>query len=272
MGFSQTKFVDVHTHLTHKAFEQDCSQVIIRAIEAGLGAIVVNGLEPNSNRQVLELSAQYSEVKAAMGIYPVDGVNSDLPSDFPFEVKRFNVAEEIAFIKSQALKGHLLAIGECGLDGHWLPEETYNKQEAVFEALIEIALDADLPLIIHTRKLEKRSMEILRHHKVKRVNFHCFGGRSKVAIKAAEEDGWYFSIPANANVNQAFQKMLKLLPEDKILTETDAPYLSPVKQVRNEPKNVVGTVTLLAQLRGWDEQRAKELVWNNYKTLFGLGE
>lgn len=266
--YSILMYVDVHTHLTHELFATDRDAVIARAIAVGVGAIVVNGLEPKSNRVVLAMAAQHPQIKPALGIYPIDAVNAHLPADFPLRVEPFNVNDEITFIRHQAQAGQLTAIGECGLDGYWLPEATFPQQEAVFEQLIGIALDYNLPLIIHTRKLEQRSVEILRAHGVRRVNFHCFGGKVRLAQECAEKDRWWFSIPANARVNEAFSKMLKTLPEDRLLTETDAPYLSPVKGERNEPANVVGTIAYLAELRQWTVDAARQQVYRNYCELF----
>lgn len=260
-------FVDVHTHLTHKEFSPDLDAVIERAQVAGLGAIVVNGLEPASNRQIIQLADQYPQIKAALGIYPLEAVNDQI-SNLPFEVKRFDVQEEIEWIREQARAGQCSAIGECGLDGYWVGEETFPGQEKVFLQLIEIAQDYQLPLIIHTRKREKRSMEILEHHGIKRVNFHCYGGKVKWALDHAERNGWYFSIPANARKNEAFTKMLRKLPAEQILTETDAPFLAPERGQRNEPAHVVGTINYLAELRNWTVDEAKAKVWQNFEQLF----
>lgn len=260
-------YCDIHTHLTHEKFTSDRAEVIQRAINAGLQAIVVNGLEPKSNREILSLASQIPQVKPALGIYPIDAVNEMLKEGLPFRIEKFDVGEELLFIDQVAASGKLLAIGECGLDGHWIGEETFARQEEVFEQLIEIAKKNALPLIIHTRKREQRAAEILRHHNVSRVNFHCFGGRSKWAQQWAEKYGWWFSIPANARKSEAFTKMLRTLPPERILTETDAPYLAPNRGDRNEPANVVGTISYLAELRGWSEGEAKSRVWQNYEAL-----
>lgn len=260
-------FVDVHSHLTHKDFSSDLEEVVRRAEEAGLSAIVVNGLEPESNRRILELASLHPIIKPSLGIYPLDAINH-LGSALPFPVKQFSVDDEISFIESQAAAGTIAAIGECGLDGHWVGPETFAAQERVFIRLIDIAKRYDLPIIIHTRKLEERAMEILEEHEVTRVDFHCYGGKTKAAVDAAEKHGWYFSIPANCNRDGAFQKLLKTLPEDRILTETDCPYLPPEKGTRNEPKNVVGTIRLLAEYRGWSEEEAMTRVYENYRRLF----
>ena len=262
-------YVDVHTHLTHETFKDDLVPVIKRSIASGLKAIVVNGLEPKSNRHILKLSEQYPEIIPALGIYPIDAVNG-IVQDLPFPVAKFDVDEEIDFIAQQASAGKIKAIGECGLDGYWIKEDTFREQERVFEKLIDIAQANSLPLIIHTRKLEKRAMEILEHHQVEKVDFHCYGGKVKLALRAAQQHGWYFSIPANARKNQAFTKLLQELPEECILTETDAPYLSPIQGERNEPNRVIGTIDYLAELRSWDVEKAKNMVWKNYQTLFSI--
>lgn len=266
---SHSQYCDVHTHLTHDRFLDDVDSVIERAISAGLGAIVCNGLNPASNRQILELARSYPAVKPALGVYPTDAVNDLLPEDFPYRVDRFDVQKELAFIRQQAAAGRIIAIGECGLDGHLVDESTFPAQEAVFESLIDIAIAHDLPVIVHSRKREVRCAEILAALGAKKVDMHCFGGKTKHGIKWAEQYGWNFSIPANARVSESFRKMLNSLPPECILTETDAPYMGPVRGERNEPANVVGTVAYLAELRGWSIEEAKKTVWGNYLRLFG---
>lgn len=260
-------YVDIHTHLTHRDFVGDVDASVSRARAAGLGAIMVNGLEPASNRQILAMSVEHDIVRPALGIYPIDAVCNLLPADFTLDVTRFDVDAEIDFIRERAAAGELAAVGECGLDGHWVGEETFAEQERVFEALVDIAMTHALPVIIHTRKREVRAAEILRHLGARHVDFHCYGGKVKNALRWAREDGWWFSIPANARRSEAFTKMLRELPDERILTETDAPYLSPAPGTRNEPANVVGTVAFLAELRGWCVEEARELVWRNYHAL-----
>jgi len=262
-------YVDVHTHLTHERFADDVAESIARAERAGLGAIVVNGLEPTSNREILELSARHPVVEPALGIYPIDAVCNQLPPGFTLEVARFDVDAEIAFIGEMAAEGRLTAVGECGLDGHWVGPDTFAEQERVFEALVGIAMDHDLPAIIHTRRREVRAAEILRHLGAARVDFHCYGGKVKHALRWADADGWWFSVPANARRSQAFTKLLRDLPPERILTETDAPYLSPEPGTRSEPAAVVGTVAYLAELRGWSVEVARDQVWRNFEAFVG---
>ena len=262
-------YVDIHTHLTHDRFAADAPEVIARAGDAGLGAVVVNGLEPLSNRAILAMADTHPVVRSALGIYPIDAVCELLPEDFALDVATFDVDAEIAFIRAMAEAGRLSAVGECGLDGHWVGEDTFTEQERVFEALVDVAISHDLPVIIHTRKREVRAAEILRHLGATRVNFHCYGGKVKNALRWAREDGWWFSIPANARRSEAFTKMLAELPEERILTETDAPYMAPQPGARSEPADVVGTVAYLAEIRGWSQTVARDRVWANFTALMG---
>lgn len=261
--------VDVHAHLGHSDFDADRDAVIARARAAGLGSIITNGLDPDSNRFALELADRHPLVRAALGIYPLDGIAHLLPGDFPHEVARFDVDAEIAFIREQALAGCMVALGEVGMDGYWVDASTFPAQEKVFEALIGVALETDLPLIVHSRKAEQRCLEILAAHGCQKVVMHCFGGRVSLAKSWAESRGWAFSIPANARVNEGFAKMLRTLPPECILTETDCPYLSPVRGERNEPANVGGTVEYLGELRGWDREEAEARIAANAVRIFG---
>ena len=160
--------VDVHTHIFHDKFQGDIPEIIKRADTQGLSHIVVNGLNPKTNRETLELAKTYKSVEAAAGIYPLDAVYDILPDDFELPVKKFDVNEEIKFIESLAKEQKIIAVGECGLDAYWGPESTLKRQEEVFLQLTQIAMDNDLPIIIHTRKQEKRAFEILAHHGVKK--------------------------------------------------------------------------------------------------------
>ena len=181
------KLVDVHTHLTHQKFNEDLRQVITRAEEAGLEAVVVNGLEPSSNRRILEMAQEYPIVQPAAGIYPIEGVLDLQPEDKRFGAKPFCVDTEVKFIESLAKSKQIIAIGECGLDAYHADASTFEKQEDTLEKLADIAIRYDIPLIVHSRKREQRTIELLAGLGVMRVDFHCFCGRSKWAKKAAEK-------------------------------------------------------------------------------------
>lgn len=261
-------YLDVHTHLTHALFQNDLAQVIQRAEEADLRAIIVNGLAPSSNRQILAMAQQHSIVKAALGIYPTEAVNDILPDDFHLEIEKFTLLDEINFIREQAKNKTIIAIGECGLDAHHLGEDTFPQQEKVFIELLEIASDHDLPVIVHSRKRETRCIEILKAHGMKKVDMHCFGGKAKLALETAESEGWCFSIPAHVIRTHSFQKLVQLLPVECLLTETDAPYLPAVAGTRCEPSDVVTSIECMAKLKHVSIETMKATVWENYKRIF----
>src|SRR5690348_2857967 len=106
-------FVDVHTHLTHKQFEHDYKEVLQRAKDVGLGAVVINGLGKSSNRQILELAHSYPIVKAALGIYPIEAAQDVLGSEFTLTVEKFSLSDEIEFIREKAKNKDIVAVGEC---------------------------------------------------------------------------------------------------------------------------------------------------------------
>jgi TatD DNase family protein len=207
-------------------------------------------------------------IKASLGIYPTEAVHTLVPH--LSRCKPFDVDAEVDAIEQAIIKKHAIAVGETGLDGFHLDASTFVAQERVFERLIEVACRQDVPVIVHSRKRESRCLEILAHHGAKRVDMHCYMGKVKQAVDYALKFGWCFSIPAILPRTESFQKLVELLPPTSILTETDGPYLSLVPKTRNEPLNVVNTVSAIAKLRQWDDKTAQQVVWDNYSRLFGV--
>jgi len=262
-------YVDVHAHLIHPAFAGEEDAAAARAADAGLEFVIVNGLEPRSNRAVLELCARHPHLLPALGIYPVDAVAARIdraqwphPWDPP---EPFDVDAEIAFIDSVAAE--LVAIGEVGLDQYWVTDQA-AEQERVFERLCEVAMRHDLPVIIHSRKAERRCLEILVAHGVEKADFHCFGGKLELARKVADA-GYYLSIPPVVVRAEAFQRYAAKLPLDRLLTETDCPYMAPDKDARNEPAFVPRGVVAMAEARGVSPEAMAEAVRANFRRLFG---
>jgi TatD DNase family protein len=159
------------------------------------------------------------------------------------------------------------AVGEIGLDGHWVPEPFWAQQEAVFCRLVRIAMEADKAIIIHTRKREKRTFELLRELGATRVNWHCFGGKLKLAREIAAH-GHYLSIPANARRSESFTRMLQTLPRERLLLETDCPYLAANAGEASEPADVAQTARYAAELWGTSLDAVASQVQQNFQTLF----
>lgn len=262
-------YVDVHAHIVHPHFAGEEDAVAQRAAAAGLGVVVVNGLEPRSNRAVLELCARHANLRAALGIYPVDAGAAAIDRaawkhDFP-PPEPFDIDAEIAFIDAHA--DEIVAIGECGLDAYWAAE-ALPLQEEVLRKLCAVARRRDLPMILHTRKAEQRCFEILQEEGIERADFHCFGGKAKLGRKIAEA-GYYLSIPPVVERAESFQALARILPLDRILTETDCPYMGPDRGERNEPANVPRGVRAIAAARGEDEAVVAAAIVANYRRLFG---
>jgi len=261
-------YVDVHAHLIHQQFTGEEDEIARRAREAGVEHVIVNGLEPESNRRVLELCARHDNLLPALGIYPVDAIATEIAAqgwEHPFPPPApFDAEAEVAFIESVA--PGLVAIGEIGLDQHWVKNHP-KRQEQIFRGLIEVALKHDKPIIIHSRKAEARTLEILQEMEVKRADFHCYGGKLKLALRIAEA-GYYFSIPPVVERAESFQRLAQELPLNQILTETDCPYMGPDAGERNEPANIPRGVAAIAKARGIAEEEAKEAIAENFRTLF----
>jgi TatD DNase family protein len=261
---------DVHAHLTHRTLLPDVDAIVARAAAAGLTTIVSNGLNPRDNEAVRALAARHPIVKPAFGFYPVDTVLAEMIAagvEYPRDEEPVTTAEGIDWVRAHARDA--IAVGEIGLDGYWVPESLWAPQEEAFRALVRIALDAGKPIVVHTRKRERRTMEILDELGVARACWHCFGGKLNLARQIAER-GHYFSIPANARRSESFTRMLQTLPRAQLLLETDCPYLSPNRDERNEPATVAGTAAYAAEL--WDVAPAEveRQTSENFARLFGV--
>jgi TatD DNase family protein len=261
---------DVHAHLTHPRLAGDCDAVLSRARAAGLTTIVTNGLNPRDNQAVLDLARRHPMVKPALGFYPVDTVLLQMRAagiDYPREGDECSTEDGIAYVRARV--SDAFAVGEIGLDGHFVPERFWSAQEEAFRALVQLAIDADKPIIIHTRKREARAFQILEELGARRVSWHCFGGRLKLARRIAEH-GHYLSIPANAPRSESFTRMLETLPRDRILLETDCPYLAPEPGTRNEPANVASTAAYTGRLWQMPAHDVQSLLGENFERLFGV--
>jgi TatD DNase family protein len=138
----------------------------------------------------------------------------------------------------------------------------------VFRRLVQLAIDADKPIIIHTRKREQRTFEILQELGATRVDWHCFGGKVKLARRIVEQPGHYFSIPANARRSESFTRMLETLPRERLLLETDCPYLSPDRERQSEPADVADTARFAAERWGCDVDTVQRQMEDNFRALF----
>ena len=263
---------DVHAHLTSPRLAPRETEVLASAVRAGVTSILVNGLNPTDNEEVRALASRSPIVKACFGFYPVDTVLPQMDAlaqegklkKYPRDVPACSMEEGIAWVRENAADA--FAVGEIGLDGYWVPKELWDEQERAFRALVAIALEHDKAIIIHTRRREKRALEILDEMGARRVDWHCFGGKIGLARQIAER-GHCLSIPSNARRHEGFTRMLETLPRDRILLETDCPYLGPVPGEDSEPACVADTARYAAELWKCSEEAAHAQLAESFEKL-----
>ena len=263
------KLVDIHCHLEHDRFKQDLDKVIGRARKAKVISIITSGVNSSTNREVLELQKKFPDiVKVSFGLYPLDVLAKEIEkgesNGFQRDVESFDVDAELKFIEKN--KDKCIAIGEVGLDFSF---NTGKEQEQIpiFEKILEFAHKLQKPIIVHTRKAELKCLELLEKHKSEKVVLHCFSGK-KSLIKKGVELGYLFSVPPIITRLEHFQMLVKEAPIEQLLTETDAPYLSPVQGERNEPANVQVTIKEIAKIKNLSDKETADAIYNNYKKLF----
>lgn len=245
--------VDVHSHLDDKAFDHDLPQVLERAKKAGVVHIVLNGLNPPNNRKIMELNAKHPLLSVACGIYPIDAVS----------LGEEDVEAEISWIRQNAKK--IIGIGEVGLDYKWTEDRVTQKH--VFVRMIKLAKELEKPIIVHSRNAEADVIAILEENGATKVVMHCFSGKRALAARITK-NGWYLSIPPNVVRSDHFQTIVKDTSINNLLTETDAPYLGPTKDGRNEPANIVLTIQKIAQIKGFEPKEVEQSLYMNYQRLF----
>ncbi len=264
------KYIDVHSHLDMSKFDIDRENLIKKAKMENL-TIITSGVNPTVNRKILEYSKKYDNVFASFGIYPIDALIKDFPNaqdDGPREtIVPFNIDEEINWIKEH--KDDCVMIGEIGMDFKVIePTEKIKKAQIEnFEKIIKMSKEINKPILIHSRGAELECIELLEKNNCKKVIMHCFNGK-KSLIKRIIQNGWFISIPAVITRLEHFKMVAEITPINQILTETDAPYLSPVVGERNIPNNVKITIKEIAKIKNIEEEEIREQIIKNAKMFF----
>jgi len=251
-------FADIHAHLDFPELENRLDEVIKNAKDAGVKVIIANGVDPKSNRKVLEISKKHDIVKAALGVYPPDALSKETNSEIKVDIDK-----EIEFYEKNIKK--IIAIGEIGLDCQNGKDKELQKE--IFIKQLEFAKKHNIPAIIHSRKAEAEVIEILEKLDYKKVVLHCFCGKKDLIEKAAKL-GFYFSIPANVIRAENIQNLVKIVNINQLLAETDSPFLSPFKGITNEPAFVIESVKKIAEIKGFTVEDTANTIWMNYQRLF----
>lgn len=260
MGEIDTILIDTHAHLDHERFKDDVDQVIERAKLSQVQSIITVGADLASSRQAVEFARRYPDVIATVGVHPHD---ADSVSD--------SVLNEIAIL---AQDEGVVAIGEIGLDYHY-DFSPRDVQRRVFAIQISLARELELPIVVHVREAYQDVMSILKSEHAEDVGgiVHCFSG-DREAAKDCLDMGFYISVGGILTFanSQELREIIRGLPMDRILLETDAPYLTPVpyRGKRNEPAYLVHVAEALANLKGITFDEVAETTTLNACKLFGL--
>jgi TatD DNase family protein len=253
--------IDTHAHLDMDEFKQDIEEVLERALNGGVSRIITVGIDIPSSLKALELANRYDFIYSSIGYHPhnADGLDT-------------SGLEELSGLANES---KVVAWGEIGLD-FFRRHSTPEKQIAAFEQQLDIAFQYNLPVIIHDRDAHDEIYAILNKKKDKNSKgvIHCFSGDYDLAM-ALIDIGYYISITGTVTYSKAVkvQEVASRIPIDRLLVETDAPFLAPVPKrgKRNEPLFVNYTARKIAQLRGMDFEEFSLKTSENARRLFGIG-
>ncbi len=264
---SSLSLIDTHCHLDMKEFDDDRAEVLERAKKAGIEAMITVGSDLEGTVRAMKLSGEYDFIYASIGIHPHDA------KDFSDDIYRQLKEWATPLGKGGQRGGKVVAIGETGLDYHYdhSPREV---QKEVFEKHLRLAGEADLPVIIHSREAQRDTLEILRKSGMTTGVLHCFSGNREMAEEVMSM-GFYISIAGPVTFKKAkeLKEIAATIPDDYLLVETDAPYLSPepFRGRRNEPAYILHTLKQIADLRGLSLEDMARITTLNAKRLFGFG-
>ncbi len=253
-------YFDTHAHLDDSAFDEDREELLASLLENAVDLILDPGCDLESSRKAQNIAATHERVFFAAGLHPEEiGKLSD------------SSLEEIL-----ALTGDpkCLAVGEIGLDYYW-DDSKKEAQKRVLHQQLSFARDKDLPVIIHDREAHGDSLEIVRQYPGLRGVFHCYSGSAEMA-KELLRMGWFLGFDGPVTYKNAKKaiEVLQECPTERILIETDSPYLSPVplRGRRNSPENLVYICSRLAEIKGLPAERMAEITLHNGKELFRVPE
>lgn len=256
------ELLDSHAHYNDEKFDSDREKVLNEIYNSGVTTIINAGYSIESSKKAIEIANEHEFIYATVGVSPNDIDN--LEEDYIEELKQMSKAEKV------------VAIGEIGLDYYW-NKENKEKQQEVFIKQIELANELELPIVIHTREAVMDTLDILKN-KVTCKNkgvFHCCPLNIELA-KEALKLGFYISCagPITFKSSKNATDFINTIPMDKILIETDSPYLSPepVRGTRNNSSNVKYVAQKIAEIKQISIEEVAEQIYQNAKTIFKLGD
>lgn len=270
------KIIDTHTHLDGEEFDEDRSEVMMRAKEAGVGMVFLPAIDVKTSEAVLKLSHEYPGYA-----YPMVGLHpEEVKADWKEQLKKIEAILDEHLTAVDGLNGikyksDYIAIGEIGLDFYWSREFEKEQLEA-FEKQVEWSCETGLPLMIHCRKAQNEMLHILRKWKDKLPGgvFHCFTGNQQEAKELLEYDNFVLGIGGVSTFKSSHlrEDLPAAVPLERIVLETDSPYMAPVpyRGKRNESAFVVQVMKTLATAYGVSEEEVAKVTNQNVERVFGV--
>ena len=251
-------YFDTHAHYDSSKFSDDRDAVLRAVFESGVSLIVDPGDTLERSKNVVALAKQYDFVYAAVGVHP--------------EEYETWTEDTIPALRELARKEKVVAIGEIGLDYYWDKEHT-ALQKKMFRAQISLALELNLPIIVHDREAHGDCFSIVSEYPALKGVFHCYSGSAEMA-KELLKRGWYlgFDGPITYKNNVKAVEVLAVTPLDRIVLETDSPYLSPVpnRGKRNDSRNLPYIAAVIAREKGLSVEEIAAITFENGKKLYGI--
>lgn len=256
------KLFDTHCHLNIRHFKDDWKEAYKRAKDAGVCRMVVVGWDASSSERAVKIAEELDEAYAACGFHPHDS-------------KFFREEEHIQLLKRLISQPKTVALGEIGLD-YYYDNSPRNVQRSVFERQLCLAKELNVPVIIHLRDAYEDALSIIRDVGLPQRGgvLHCYSGGTKF-LERSLSLGLYISFAGIVTFPKAvdLREASRLVPEDKLLIETDAPYLAPkpYRGRRNEPAYLIHVLREIARVRGGDEAELAKITYENANKFFKLG-
>ena len=250
--------IDSHCHLDHTPLNQNISEVINRAKQSGLSKLLTICTTLESFTNILKLIKYDDIIFGTFGIHPHES--------------KSNVVDKKTIITNTKKHKKIIGIGETGLDFYYNHSDK-DKQISSFKVHIEASIDLNLPLIVHSRNAEKETYDILNQYKSDKpkILMHCFTGSNEFALKLLDLNA-YFSASGIITFKNSLnlQNTFKNIPNDKILVETDSPFLAPVpmRGKSNEPSFIIHTLKKLSEIKNINEKKMAEITTNNFEAIF----
>jgi hydrolase, tatD family len=256
-------FFDNHSHLNDEKFDNDRSEIVNEIYEDGTTNFITAGYNVESSKKAIEIASKYDFIYATAGISP-----NDIPQS---EEELWKQLKEIKQLAKSNKK--ILAIGEIGLDYYW-NEENKELQKLAFIEQIKIANELNLPIVIHTREAVMDTILILKEYQVENKGvFHCCP-QNRELIKEGLKLGFYISFagPITFKSSKNAEEMIKLVPNNRILIETDSPYLAPepVRGTRNIPSNVKYIAKKIADVKELSLEDIEKITLENTKKVYKI--